>query len=576
MTPSRTTSGMYVTEIPASGTITGVPTAVPVFIGYTQCAGDPATGAALYGIPVAITSMAQFIACFGSAAPRPYAVSVAAAEATPDLLANFTLAGTGPDEFTVATTGFSLKSVSPDTAGPFCLYSHLCLFFANGGGPCYVVSVGSYWRGQSPVAPPDPVPSAWIPAAIVVGDPATGAHGLLTGLAAAAGISGPTMIVIPEACQLNLADYGRVACAMLAQAGTLQDRMAILDLPGCLAANTVAGLQACQDDFIAAIAPQAAHVGYGVAYAPALNSSIVAPGDILYTNLVAANGDNSVVNNILTTQANMLYSGAQLANVQIAIAAAFPVTQSSINTAQYSGSTTSAATPPIAYPTPGTDLPAWQLTLDRLLLDALPVFQQIVQLIAADMNVMAPSASLAGLWAMNDNKNGVWDAPANVALAGVTSLLCDMSDAQQGGFNTPLNGEAINIIRSQPNRGSVVWGARTLDGNNQDYRYIHARRTLIYIDQSIRMALQSYVFAANDALTWTTVTASVSAFLTGVWQAGGLMGSTASQAFTVTCGIGSSMTAQDMLKGDMIVSVTLQMVHPAEFIELTIAQAMQG
>lgn len=576
MTPSRTTPGVYVTETPAFGTsIVGIPTAVPVFIGYTQYAGDPVTGALLYGVPVAITSMTEFIAYFGGAAPRSHRVSMAAAGATPDFQASFTVPGSGSIGLDVAMTGFDLSATSPD-ASQFCLYAHLRLFFANGGGPCYVVSVGSYWSGQSPVVAPDPVPAAWIPAAIAAGDPVTGAPGLLAGLAAAAGKTGPTMIVIPEACQLNLADYGRVACAMLAQAGALQDRMAILDLPGCLMADTVTGLQACQNDFITAIAPQVTNVGFGVAYAPALNTSIVAPGDILYTNLAAPNGDNSVVNNILTTQANMLYSGAQLATVQTAIATAFPVTRSSTNTTQYSGSTSSATTPPVAYPTPGADLSAWQWTLDRLLLDALPVFQQIMQLIATKMNVLAPSAGLAGIWTMNDSNNGVWDAPANVALDSVTSPFCDMSDAQQGGFNAPLNGEAINIVRSQPNRGSVVWGARTLDGNSQDYRYIQARRTLIYIDQSIRAALQPYAFAANDATTWATVTASVSAFLTGVWQAGGLMGSTASQAFTITCGIGSSMTAQDVLNGDMIVSIMLQMIHPAEFIELTITQAMQG
>src|SRR5207248_8429939 len=111
-----------------------------------------------------------------------------------------------------------------------------------------------------------------------------------------------------------------------------------------------------------------------------------------------------------------------------------------------------------------------------------------------------PSGLLAGVWAASDSRNGVWNAPANIALASVIEPLYLMSDAEQGGFNVPTNGQAINIIRSQPSRGNVVWGARTLDGNSLDYCYVQIRRTLIYVEQSIKLALQPYVFAANDSL----------------------------------------------------------------------------
>jgi phage tail sheath protein FI len=73
-----------------------------------------------------------------------------------------------------------------------------------------------------------------------------------------------------------------------------------------------------------------------------------------------------------------------------------------------------------------------------------------------------------------------------------------------------------------------------------------------------------------------TVTGMISNFLTSLWAQGGLMGDKASDAFTVQCGLGSTMTGEDILNGYMIVSVTLQMVHPAEFIELTFKQTMQG
>jgi phage tail sheath protein FI len=143
-------------------------------------------------------------------------------------------------------------------------------------------------------------------------------------------------------------------------------------------------------------------------------------------------------------------------------------------------------------------------------------------------------------------------------------------------MNVPLDGLAVNAIRQFPGRGAVVWGARTLDGNSQDYRYIQVRRTLIYIEQSIKTALAPFAFAPNTGVTWTSVNAMISDFLTQLWTQGGLMGDKPSDAFQVSVGLGSTMTAQDVLDGYMRVSVTLQMIRPAEFIELTFVQQMQS
>ena len=101
------------------------------------------------------------------------------------------------------------------------------------------------------------------------------------------------------------------------------------------------------------------------------------------------------------------------------------------------------------------------------------------------------------------------------------------------------------------------------------------RRTLIYIEQSVQQALNRFVFAPNDAKTWVGVTAMISNFLQGLWSQGGLMGAKASEAFTVQCGLGTTMTGLDVLDGYMRVQITLQMIHPAEFIELTFKQQMQ-
>ncbi len=585
---NRSTPGVYINEIPAFGnSIVGVATAVPIFIGYTQFAGDPTTGASLYNTPVPISSMTEFSQYFGGAAEIDYTVSQiappnppsgsasstsgstssgAAAAPTPAFTAYYTSGTAAP--YTVSLEGFGL---APNAASSrFNLYWQMQLFFANGGGQCYVVSVGSYWANQYPTAAADS--SAWIPNSIEVGDPTTTPpqDGLLVGLQAAGYAIGPTMTVIPEACQLDSGDYGDVVQAMIAQAAQLQDRVAILDLPSALSSSTYDELLQAQTALATAVAPQSANLSYGVAYAPALNASVVTANNVLYTNLNS--DDNSLINNILTTQANMSYKGSQLTNVQGAIAAAFPLPASApkTNTAQYSNDASSYATAP----SDQSALESWELTLDNYLLNALPVFKQIETLIANGMNVVPASGIAAGVWSKSDSQSGVWNAPANIALASVVSPVYNMSDAEQGGFNMPLNGQAIDVMRAQPGRGTVVWGARTLDGNSQDYRYVQVRRTLIYVEQSIKGALRQYVFAPNTATTWTTVTASISSFLTGLWQQGGLMGAKASDAFSVSCGLGVTMTSQDVLNGYMIVAVTLQMIHPAEFIELTFTQTM--
>jgi len=777
------TPGVYIQELSAFPTsIVAVATAVPVFIGYTEQATDPATGNTVYFTPVPITSMTDYTQYFGGAPVPSFQVIDPGATPSP-----FTNANGTPDQSPTATTPAQAPNVtfsapySADTTGsptvkPFviapyqaagstnpnnqyCLYQAMALFFANGGGNCFVVSVGPYQLDGSPTA-------------IAVGDQSlapqntpSGTTGLLNGLYAASYVTGATMIVIPEACVLALNDYNTVVQAMLAQAGLLQDRVAIIDPPGCLGANTFNLLEACQTNLANAIAPQIAYASYGAVYAPAVNATTATKLTVLYTSLVDPSGTNTgnaVINDILTANAlSQQYSASQLSTVQGAIASAFPLpsTSAPTNTSQYSNSnnyasttlsaaatsttvdvvdvtgfqyilvnnaiisvsaanplnvavngtpyTVTAATvttapagtltfatdlstadaasgatvvssaPPVAPTTtsaqtalsadaaakatsitvedissfqfvlvdgaitpvsstnslpitlagtantvtavaPGTTAPAgtltlgtalaaaatkgalvqttqavtgtaatyyptpttpaamaqWQTSLDNYLMKSVPIYAQIKNLLVNCVNVAPPSGILAGVWTKSDNLNGVWNAPANLALSQVSAPIYNMNNAEQAGFNVPLNGQAFDIIRAQPSRGNVVWGARTLDGNSEDYRYIQVRRTLIMIEQSIKLALQSYVFAANVAVTWANVTATINNFLNGIWQQGGLMGSKPADAYNVACGLGTTMTAQDILDGNMKVTVTLQMVHPAEFIVLTFTQMM--
>ena len=135
-----------------------------------------------------------------------------------------------------------------------------------------------------------------------------------------------------------------------------------------------------------------------------------------------------------------------------------------------------------------------------------------------------------------------------------------------------VSGKSINAIRFFNGLGILVWGARTLDGNSQDWRYISVRRTAIFLERSIQEGMESYIFAANDANTWGAVKAMIASFLTSIWKEGGLQGAYASDTFSVAVGLGSSMTSDDVLNGRLRVSVKVALVCPAEFIVLNFEQ----
>jgi len=147
------------------------------------------------------------------------------------------------------------------------------------------------------------------------------------------------------------------------------------------------------------------------------------------------------------------------------------------------------------------------------------------------------------------------------------------SESQQADLNVDaVSGKSINAIRFFNGLGILIWGARTLDGNSQDWRYLSVRRTMNFLEQSSKLAAQAYVFAPNDKNTWEGVKAMIGSFLTGIWKQGGLQGATAASAFSVECGLGSTMTADDILNGFMNVTIKVAVVRPAEFIVLTFQQ----
>ncbi len=543
--PTARAPGVYVTELDAfPASAVGVPTAIPVFIGYTEKAelGRKPVG----NKPTLIASLADYVASFGTGFSPLYNIEEVVPGAAHDTVA--AAAGydfscrrrTSPQQWALKYYKLSPLDAPHAPLPPFALYNALRLFYANGGRDCYVVSVGPYVEN---------------------GTRATVDYARLKqGLDAAAQQAGPAMLVVPDAVLLPPTGpanappasdaFSRLCRDMLNQCGTLRDRMAILDLYGAETLNEheadwQSRMDRLVDNFRTDVGDEL--LRYGAAYFPYLATTVVGANEITYANInIADDAQRKLLQAILDDQADLLYAPnpSIQETVKDDIAA--------IATAE------------------GDDV----ARLDQKLVNAIPLLGQIEDVARSKMSLMPPSAAMAGVYASTDNTRGVWNAPANIALAAVAGLNVSLSNEQQGDLNVPLNGKAIDAIRLFVGRGPVVWGARTLDGNSTDFRYVQVRRTLIYIEQSIEQALQPFTFAANDGQTWATVTRMVSDFMKELWAQGGLMGEKPDEAFTVACGLGSTMTAQDILNGDMIVQVTLQMIRPAEFIELTFRQKM--
>jgi phage tail sheath protein FI len=204
-----------------------------------------------------------------------------------------------------------------------------------------------------------------------------------------------------------------------------------------------------------------------------------------------------------------------------------------------------------------------------------PTFKAIVAKLRNLLNLLPPSPAMAGIYTAVDNSRGVWKAPANTSIASVISPAVKLTHDDQEDLNLTVTGKSINAIRSFIGQGTIVWGARTMDGNSQDWRYINVRRTLIFIEQSIKYAAKAYVYEPNTANTWVLVKSMISSFLNDLWKLGGLVGATPEQAYQVEIGLGSTMTPNDVLDGVMRITVRVAISRPPEFIVITFQQKMQ-
>ena len=178
-----------------------------------------------------------------------------------------------------------------------------------------------------------------------------------------------------------------------------------------------------------------------------------------------------------------------------------------------------------------------------------------------------PSGHIAGVYARSDSTRGVFKAPANEALLGVTGLRYALSKAVQD----TLNDDGVNLIR--PLVGAIrVWGARTVGGDaNGEYRYISTRRYFNYLRESIDEGTQFVVFEPNTPALWQRIKRTVGGFLLKEWRDGALFGATADKAFYVKCDADTN-PPEVREAGQVVTEIGVAIVKPAEFVIFRIQQ----
>jgi uncharacterized protein len=182
--------------------------------------------------------------------------------------------------------------------------------------------------------------------------------------------------------------------------------------------------------------------------------------------------------------------------------------------------------------------------------------------------LVPPSGHMMGVWARTDETRGVYKAPANEVPRGVIGLGYDTNFREQ----ELLNPIGINCIRTFPNRGIRIWGARTLvEPDKTEWRYISVRRLISYIEKSIELGTQWAVFEPNDQDLWMRVKRTINNFLERIWREGALFGATPDQAFYVKCDEELN-TPETMVLGRLYVEIGICPVRPAEFVIFRISQ----
>jgi len=390
------------------------------------------------------------------------------------------------------------------------MYYSLQLYFGNGGGPCYIVSCGDYKLDNS------------------VDD-----EEMATALKALKKEDEPTMIIFTDAASLSvLSEYYGLYISALQQCADLMDRVVIIDLlhldPADVdqKAEDIAFSDLGKDltGFRSGIGINS--LSYGAAYFPWLKTSL----DYFI--------DESAI--------KILPLGTDIP----------------------------ADTVLRKNPAEGKTTPSDDDAKKSLYHAQSSIYAMIKKEISKFQVISPPSPAIAGVYAMVDSTRGVWKAPANVSLNYVKEPAFKIDDEDQRDMNVTATGKSVNAIRTFTGKGVLVWGARTLAGNDNEWRYISVRRFYNMVEESVKKATEPFVFEPNDANTWVKVRAMIENFLILQWRQGALMGAKPEEAFFVHVGLGETMTALDILEGRMIIEIGMAVVRPAEFIILRFSHKM--
>ena len=556
------TPGVYVREISTfPPSVAEVSTAIPAFIGYTEKGRAAEKGAQASRI----NTMLEYETLFGKPKPSTYTVT-----------ANL-------DENNQSWNLSNLQRNAPDDKD-FLMHYALTLYFKNGGGSCYIVSIGNY-------------------------DDTHDKEHFNNGLEALEKEDEPTLIISPDAVGLSSTDYFSLCQDMLAQCDKLGDRFSIMDI-----------LDGENQEAAFREGIGMSNLMYGASYSPHLHTALSyyyvetgvrvdtqgdvrnewqkAFGDngilIRYTGEVVA-GDEpqakitagaaaTAVGFEVNTNTNVLIVSNVDDKAVTDIVAAWDVWSADPgnNADGYSISVNGDGSGPVE--TTGSSNSALEETSQSAsggtmsaLKDSNTTLYNLLKLRLNEQRVvMPPSPAIAGIYARVDRNRGVWKAPANESLSSVIAPVRKITNEEQGRLNIDPNaGKSINAVREFTGKGTLVWGARTLAGNDNEWRYVSVRRLFNMIEESSQKSTAFAVFEPNDATTWLKVKAMIESFLFSLWERGALAGSTPEAAYFVNVGLGKTMTSQDILEGRMNVEIGVAAVRPAEFIILKFSHKLQ-
>jgi len=185
---------------------------------------------------------------------------------------------------------------------------------------------------------------------------------------------------------------------------------------------------------------------------------------------------------------------------------------------------------------------------------------------------LPPSGAMAGLWARSDASRGVWKAPAGLEarVRGITGLVHPVTRVHL----QVLNPRGVNAIVDFPGRACLAWGARTLaPPDDHERRYLPVQRLALFLRESLRQGLSWVAGSANDAALWASLRLSVATFLDGLHRAGALQGASPRQAYFVRCGLGDTMTPDDLARHRVVIQLGVAVMKRGEFMVLRLVLA---